>query len=571
MSLDPSAQALGDARDLLALGAQQYRRQLMQHQLLAHESAANDALNQYRLQGDELWRQYGGTRQREAVEGHDTYQQGLQGARAQAQQGLSAASLTLLREALHQEHQDRVRLGEAHRAVQDQAWSDQSSLDTLAVNRQAAVLHRDDPARVQALAQRGDGAWLKLGERRGWSDRQIGEQVRAWRGQVYGAVIDQQLHEGNVAGASNLLARVQGELDAPTADALGDRIVLANARIQDQRNAPVVVSDAGSDGGVGGGEDSIGGGTGGDQPYGGDGKDTLTDNARAGVQVAQNDPQKTGVLGNAGTSSTSGNPQVSQNSVQGNSSPAGSDHNVNGQRGLAPPTEPAVSGVNPDIPQKIPHLFREADRRRSILQNTPAIIYMQENPRANGSRPLYEEHYVGKEAVDKYDALIRSEAEKEGVDPDLVRAIIYMEESHGNYYGLSDILERQGWAKSLMPMNIRPNFWGQLSPDHPDLKDPQANIHAGVVLLKRIIERVSDPTIEKIATLYNSMSADRVNDYGKRVAEILKHKPWLGPPRNPTPLPAGVQFFPPFGPSEGTCPVSSCGMWKKWTKVNVVK
>ncbi len=263
-----TVQALGDARDLLALGAQQYRRQLMQHQLLAHESAANDALNQYRLQGDELWRQYGGTRQREAVEGHDTYQQGLQGARAQAQQGLSAASLTLLREALHQEHQDRVRLGEAHRAVQDQAWSDQSSLDTLAVNRQAAVLHRDDPARVQALAQRGDGAWLKLGERRGWSDRQIGEQVRAWRGQVYGAVIDQQLHEGNVAGASNLLARVQGELDAPTADALGDRIVLANARIQDQRNAPVVVSDAGSDGGVdGGGID--GGGAGGDQPYGG--------------------------------------------------------------------------------------------------------------------------------------------------------------------------------------------------------------------------------------------------------------------------------------------------------------
>jgi len=148
------------------------------------------------------------------------------------------------------------------------------------------------------------------------------------------------------------------------------------------------------------------------------------------------------------------------------------------------------------------------------LENTPAIFEVAENSNADGSEPILEWH--NQSQVDEYDDLIVKEAKAQNVDPDLVRAIMYMETSHGYY---PDI-------KTLRPMNVHATFWKDLGYSREDLKNPELNIRAGVTLLKRIGDRVKDPTIEKIATLYNSLAKEQVSDYGARVGKIYCEKLW---------------------------------------------
>ena len=60
-------------------------------------------------------------------------------------------------------------------------------------------------------------------------------------------------------------------------------------------------------------------------------------------------------------------------------------------------------------------------------------------------------HALGVEAVKKYDAIIIREAKRKGVDPDLVRAIIYMENADGNPLNLNRLVEEFGMASSIPP------------------------------------------------------------------------------------------------------------------------
>ena len=76
-------------------------------------------------------------------------------------------------------------------------------------------------------------------------------------------------------------------------------------------------------------------------------------------------------------------------------------------------------------------------------------------------------------------------------------------------------------------MNINRAIWGELGID-PDAaySDKRANIRAGILLIRRIQDRLSDPEPEYVATLYNSMAKEKVNDYGARVARYMQEKPW---------------------------------------------
>lgn len=58
------------------------------------------------------------------------------------------------------------------------------------------------------------------------------------------------------------------------------------------------------------------------------------------------------------------------------------------------------------------------------------------------------------------------------------------------------------------------------------LNVPRYNIEFGVILLGRIRDCIADPTIAKIATLYNSLAVEKVSDYGARVASLYWKKPW---------------------------------------------
>lgn len=175
---------------------------------------------------------------------------------------------------------------------------------------------------------------------------------------------------------------------------------------------------------------------------------------------------------------------------------------------------------NPKMAQP-PVLFRWQDRKKSIVENTPSRIVVNENPQADGSEPWYELSYFNE--VPEYDALIDRKATEYGVDPNLIKAIVYMETTHGFY---DRILEPFGGNDSLRPMNIRSSYWKDLGYNRADLEDPERNIEAGVILLKRIQDRMPGADVEKIATSYQNLAADQVTDYGARVKEIYRQKLW---------------------------------------------
>lgn len=187
---------------------------------------------------------------------------------------------------------------------------------------------------------------------------------------------------------------------------------------------------------------------------------------------------------------------------------------------------PAVSDV---AVAETPLLYRWQDRERSILQNTPGRIRIQTNPKADSKDPWYLVNGAGRSAVMLHDDIIRREAAKQKVDPDLIRAIIYAENAHGHYFGAARAAEglgRLGKAGSIFPININPEKWRDLGFAGRNPSNPEDNIRVGVTLVKRIIERLENPSPEAIGTLYNSLPQDRVTDYGAYIGRLLQEKPW---------------------------------------------
>jgi hypothetical protein len=123
--------------------------------------------------------------------------------------------------------------------------------------------------------------------------------------------------------------------------------------------------------------------------------------------------------------------------------------------------------------------------------------------------------------------MIEAEAARVGVDPDLIRAIIYLEKAQG-WYGA--VAEPVGLAKSLFPMNIRPALWSGIDPSGLDLSDTTQNVRAGALLLKRVRDRLAAPTVRNIGTLYNFIGAEEVSDYGARLEDVYERKLWMKVP-----------------------------------------
>jgi hypothetical protein len=167
-----------------------------------------------------------------------------------------------------------------------------------------------------------------------------------------------------------------------------------------------------------------------------------------------------------------------------------------------------------------PVLHKASDRKQSIINNTSAHFNIDDNPSADGSKPVIEIAHFGS-IVKELTSIIDKEANTQGVDPNLVKAIMYMESTHGYYDAPLDMI---GMNKSLRPMNINSDYWKDLGYTREQLADPATNIKVGIMLIKRIQDRLEDPSIRKIATLYNSISQEKVTDYGARVEAIYKEK-----------------------------------------------
>lgn len=116
-------------------------------------------------------------------------------------------------------------------------------------------------------------------------------------------------------------------------------------------------------------------------------------------------------------------------------------------------------------------------------------------------------------------------AKEKGVDANLVKAIMYMETTHGYYDAILELFNKN---KSILPMNINVDYWGSTFGSREELKNPEKNIEAGVEIVDRIKKLLpANASVEEIATLYNNINAKKVSEYGARVKAIYDEKPWV--------------------------------------------
>lgn len=189
----------------------------------------------------------------------------------------------------------------------------------------------------------------------------------------------------------------------------------------------------------------------------------------------------------------------------------------------SPAPKPATS---PPKDRRPPTVRTEEARKVSILKNKKAIFPCAANPAADERAPLYRSHRLGVEAILKYGKIADSEAKKQGVDPIMVRAILYYENADGHKGGLDKKFDEWGWSRSQKPMSLRADIWGSLGVkrDSP----PLIQIRAAVTLIKRITERLENPTPDRIGTLWNYLPATKVTTRGARIGQIYEDEPWLG-------------------------------------------
>ena len=80
--------------------------------------------------------------------------------------------------------------------------------------------------------------------------------------------------------------------------------------------------------------------------------------------------------------------------------------------------------------------------------------------------------------------------------------------------------------KPVRPIYINPEIWGGLGIDKKSAYDPETNIRAAAKLIGRAWDRLVDPTIAKLATLYQGLGKDKVSDYGAYGQRVYDERPW---------------------------------------------
>ncbi len=166
---------------------------------------------------------------------------------------------------------------------------------------------------------------------------------------------------------------------------------------------------------------------------------------------------------------------------------------------------------------------RDKARRALVLQGGGGDFYVAPNSQANPGAPWYEDS--SKSTVAAYNDGIEMATARQDVDPDLIRAVMYVETTHGWY---DEFTEPLGVNDTILPMNVSEKNWGvPLGLSRQDLEQPFTNIEAGTKILKGIIANLpTGAPISVVATLYNSLSATKVSNYGARVAAVYSTKAW---------------------------------------------
>ncbi|HBC07363.1 MAG TPA: hypothetical protein DC046_07240 [Rhodospirillaceae bacterium] len=193
---------------------------------------------------------------------------------------------------------------------------------------------------------------------------------------------------------------------------------------------------------------------------------------------------------------------------------------------IRPQAEEEIARMKANPGRRFPIRYEEA-RIWALKNDVPARFDITDTPHQTGDAPFRRQHSKGVEAVKKYDAVIHREAQRQDVDSNLIRAIMYVENADGSHYGLESMLTAMGAAKTLMPMNINPKTWeGMDGKSIQDFKDPEKNITAAVALIRRIRDRIENPTPSKIGSIWNFTGREKVSSLGARIGRAYKERLW---------------------------------------------
>lgn len=127
------------------------------------------------------------------------------------------------------------------------------------------------------------------------------------------------------------------------------------------------------------------------------------------------------------------------------------------------------------------------------------------------------------------DPIICEMAEKHGVDPDLIRAVMWAENARGNkgfFNALADVVRK---SDSPLPMNMNKETGAKLLGKRPeDLYDARNNIEAAAIFLKRIRGRIDapNPTPAQIGSMWLFTGSEQTNDWGEFIQRVYDEKPW---------------------------------------------
>lgn len=177
------------------------------------------------------------------------------------------------------------------------------------------------------------------------------------------------------------------------------------------------------------------------------------------------------------------------------------------------------------LPEHKPEISRDSlenGRKKAILEDEYMIEFgILNNRNVKSDPPIYRVHVFND--VLKYEDYIEHESSAAKIDPDIVKAIIYLETSQGYY---DSVLGVFGLNKTIRPMNIHASYWKDLGYSRGDLQEPRKNIQAGIKIIKKIQENMPGASVAEIATVYNNLGATEVSRYGARVERVYNEKAW---------------------------------------------
>lgn len=162
-------------------------------------------------------------------------------------------------------------------------------------------------------------------------------------------------------------------------------------------------------------------------------------------------------------------------------------------------------------------------RKDSILYDIlPYRIYVAANEDADASRPWYESEAgaILTSDMDGFASAMTEASSRFGVPRNWMLSIAWMEMTHGYY---DEPLEWFDANDSLQPMNINISYWSRLF-TRAQMTDTRENILAGGFMLHRLRARVHPMDLPRVATTYNGLGLQQINDYGARVESIHRQR-----------------------------------------------